>query len=346
MLLSPSIPTTPAGIAAITNGDGTRNFTVALPSVGSGANVGLSIGSVPSFVTGLTPSTAALYGYFSSVGGTSLLSYAPPSITQVTLTKPVFIAANGTGTGGAGNAFTTAVPCPFAANDPQWSCSDGSLLALTIDGSNFAADPAVALGRVTRALLLGSNATGMGVTYTGTGIIVGSWSHSRIVAYTRQAQGWVRVQLTSTGYYGEINTQAVNASYKDFSPSVSGLQGATTGIPTEGYAPGDWSNPLVIEARHLEAADDLTVTVGNRTCPIFCPLRNDTCASAAELKVQVIDSVPIVTDTVWMIKCRAPPGQGLSQPVQLFKTVSGTVSPSAAVATVDYAPPTLTAVSV
>ncbi len=325
------IPQGEASIAAARDPvAGTINVTFPLPENGGGAELGVQIQVFPLGAT--VPSQVSV------VDSNSLFTYLPPRVDDVILTRARFLQpANGSAPAAANSAANSdAVNCTFPENDPKWSCNDPNLNVLEIRGAHFTADPATLAVQdgITRSLtVLHLNDTLLGEIWLTADLWLVSWSHSRIVVFTPRAEGTLKIDLTSAGYFGQSLTQSVAFSFRNRNPEISAVVGGVDRVPTTGGL-----TPIDIEVSNLQGATDLSVTVGGR--PV---------AALYDTNDVVISNVnTFVTQNTapYRIRVFPPAGQGSGASVVVYRTVAGKVEGSNTGFSVNYEVPTVTSVSV
>ena len=210
---------------------------------------------------------------------------------------------------------------------PPFRCSNPALYEVVLYGSSFGASTAVAPGGVALAddgvarliefgttfvdPLTGANSTVWDTTATS--FLLGAWDHTRIVLYTSQVKGIVRVTLTTPAPWGDGAAppppQVVLAAFEELSPSVVGIgpPGAITNVPGTGGL-----LPLSLDVVVLNGAQDVIVTVGG----VVCPLIDDSGALlggppsvSAYIAAQAAVQPPPGKELTFHLRCNVPAGQ-------------------------------------
>ena len=240
---------------------------------------------------------------------------------------------------------------------------------LLVIGKNFGPPASVINDTIGRSVMLqptdaGGVATG---SYSVSNVQMFSWSHTEIKAFTAEpcvprctsrldsfcvcscvwvwVCGWrrygaVKVRVRSSPFVAGpvFETTSNSASYADFTPRISALSGGGPGgFNTAG---GD---VLTMEMFHLGSTQTLSVSVGNSTCRLVTAGGDD--IAPADVRRVVIEeplegAAPTV-DTSWTVRCVVPPGEGLSNPVTVFRNGVPSLPASGGGATLQYAPPSI-----
>lgn len=339
-----------AGAAAVTlppylpaaNATDPLNVTFALPGVGGvGRNVPVYVVSM----RGSEEASASLAARF---------SFDDPLISGAVATR--FVGSN------------ASARCPLPVSSGALSCSDPSLVFVSLVGTNFG--PATWSDGVGRVVELAFTDESSGETLresarwgsqpqsTGSGrFYLVSWGHTRVTLLTLAARANVTLQLQSPSWDGSIpSNQTARASYVRMSPTIMRAFGATSNVPTVG---GAATSPLMLHASGLGPAAWVQVAVGGTLCPLLrvvsgactaqlvAPDAVDTTLPAA-IASQVLSTAAQGArgDDVSLLCCVPPEGQGAGLPIQLLTYASTTDNEPArsdpgAGAQLSYAPPTL-----
>jgi hypothetical protein len=299
---------------------------------------------------------AAALGAFSvPTAGASSVGFSGPTISSVTLTRPLW--------GRLPSSPNASVPvCPLTG--VFWSCFDPAIVQLTVAGSGFAAWAPGVLRELSYCDDAAANCSlggpgwdatagvpppapqGAGPTGApGAPLWVASWDDALITAFSTRSTGTVRVRLTSWGVAPPASgltapswVQEAAQSFKDLSPSITAIRGAGAAFPTV----GDPSRVVAIDVDQLAGATGVNVTVGGAPAPL-CTAAGVPLSTPEALKAMLDAGGPLL----WTLYFTVPAGQGRGTPVVVLRT-RGADAPSLSdgSVTVDYIPPFLSTGSV
>ena len=352
VIVPSGLPNTLAGIAAATNADGSVNISVPLPSEGAGTGIPIALLCMRGNALVSSSPTAGV--------GAGTFSYEDPSISGVAVTRPLF---NGS------------CPFPASAASAGWSCTNAALLLVSVTGANFGANDA-APGFVSDGVVKSINLTyspdpssnasawavssgpgaatafSSGIAPSGPVLWRSSWGHTRVQFYTTAPAASVILSLVSTsgggssgGAMSMTSVQSASGAYTRVSPSITSLNGPTTGIPSTG---GAATAPLYVTAVGVTAAYYASVLIGGSyDCPLLS-MTNGVCsttlvnASVGASGVAPYTNLPDAVHALVMsvgaqgaaaaasgtltLCCVPPPGQGASLSVQIQLYSSGSDS--------------------
>jgi hypothetical protein len=172
-----------------------------------------------------------------------------------------------------------------------------------------------------------------------------AWSDTKIVAYTLQTIGTIRLAVTTYDWSGQAVVQRSEpTSFLDYSP-VSSLTDSGFLLPSTG------GTLLNFTVQFLGSALWFQVTVANNLCQLVDPTnpgqvvtnQNDIQTRIVQ-NTAVIDPLPISTESLWTVQCVAPAGQGSVAPlvVTRFPPLPAGLSSKLDGALLSYAPPEVT----
>lgn len=279
-----------------------------------------------------------------SVGSNRTVRIVPFLLAQGKPTTPIVLAT-------PSSALFTYFPpvISSAATDPVPSgseaqadcaaagvCTGTTILSavrrLQIFGANFGPSQLASGDTVGRTIEFSNNVDGPWDA-SSVSFAPANWSHGLVEAFTLQPGGYIRVTLSLSSPSGAAYTLSSNAiCYKDYSPTISAIQGTLSGIPTTGGV-----DPIMIFAQNLDSTQyTLNVTVGG----INAVLLNSSGAviDPSQAKAQIVGTGSHPQNYTWTIYALIPPGQGLGQGINLVR--DGV--PSGLSGSVDYAAPSLT----
>ena len=372
-----STPSSLLGLQAATNSfvwpnttvAGSFNVSFALPFVYAGGGIPIALGLIPrgadpalSSPAPITPQTG--FGFGGGGAAAVTWAYASPVVTSVVATAAPWLSVS-VGPPVNGSVSAPPVGCPFAANDPVFSCADPKMQQIVVLGSNFgsmqggllvqppASASASAVAKllvpdgVRKQLLAGFNRSTVPFA-TSSPAPAGSapffsspanWTDSRIVAYSNQPAAQITVELSRVpcpvfggGRGGTCGPWSGSGRYAAISPTISAISGDITALPTVG------GGQLTMQVFGLEGATNITAFVGGAICPL---------SDGSATPTLITDPVGQIVNrpinaAEWQVSCIVPPGQGAGMPVTLLITNSanpGVPFTSDTQLAVSYAPP-------
>lgn len=337
----------------VLNQDGiSQTISFTLPEHGGGFAIPVRVGLAP---VSEDSSTSAPYdGSLSRLmdPGT-IFSYAAPVIERLVVTRPAW-----TQPGYVINAdMSEEQNCSFGAGDP-FTCDDNSVLQVLIIGTGFSDPRGFRQEGDARGVLRADVSMLPLLRYP---LTVRSHTHNRILAYTDEQTGEVQVQMTARmpatlldeGMTSALNVQADelvqranSQTWQLLAPQIAGLQGATTGLPTQGQKAEDGSpsegNGITIRVGGLETSKQMRVLAGpSATSAVACrvwSLRNsvwlDASATGADIQTHVIDVIDAAanqagTTPVYDVSFLVPESPASPAPmddIRIFVDRSGSLS--------------------
>lgn len=263
--------------AAVSNTDGTQTVTFALPEHGGGFAVPVRVGVAP--IAGgdrAAPVGASLSQLLDGPAGsssTTFFRYDAPAVERIVVTRPAWLQP-----GYVAGAMTPADDnCTFGAGDP-FTCNDRNVRQVVILGRGFSAPAGFRAETDPLGLLRGDASM---VPLNRFPLVVRTYAHNRILAYTTEQSGTVRVSVSNTlpvelldpgmtegrGMQAGVMEQRFSeGSWTNLAPNIAGLQGATTGLPTRGQSAQDGSpsegNGLTVTVDGLETTKRVRILAG------------------------------------------------------------------------------------
>ena len=165
-----------------------------------------------------------------------------------------------------------------------------------------------------------------------------AWGNYRIEMYTTLGAGTVRVRLVSPGPTGTCVggvgpgciEQIDERTYNGLSPSIGSLTGDITQVPTYPLTvPGQYMLSILVGELDLATSVEVFVGDGNQMPRSRCPLVKTSATGVYQSMIAngteraaIIDAqlaTGLQPGNFWVITCLIPPGQGLQQPVQVFR---------------------------
>jgi len=261
--------------SAASNGDGTQTVSFALPEHGGGFAIPVRVGVAP--IAGgasASPVTESLSMLVDGSGSAStFFEYLAPQVDRIVVTRPAWSQP-----GYVSDSMTLADDnCTFGPGDP-FTCDDQEVRQVVILGRGFSSPEGFRADADALGLLRGDASL---VPLNRFPLHVRSYTHNRALAYTTVQAGTVRVTVSYTlpqSLLGQEMTQArglqagsivqrfAEGSWTNLAPSISGVQGTRTGLPTRGQSPGGGSpsegNGLTVIVDGLDTSKKLRILAG------------------------------------------------------------------------------------
>jgi hypothetical protein len=248
----------------------------------------------------------------------SIISYKDPIISYLSAKAADHLPAGG-----------MVGSCPFPVGDASWSCNDTSVIQVAMIGTDFGASPSSLAKPDGVARVVEMQVSFAGVQrWTAETVYVHSWSHDRVVVYTKVTAAKLRIRLTSTGWDNLPRVQMAEDEYAEMAPQISALEGMPVGgYPTVG---GSVSTALKLTVSGLTGAASMPrVEIGSGQGTFYeidssgNPL-STTVTTLGQFQTSVINNPAAQVPNSgglqqWKIYVKVPPGQGSNVGVTVIR---------------------------